>query len=458
MKNNRFRGWFLHSLLIIAVLISLIFTVLIWVTPGYFQRLININSTTKSTSTTTTVNEDSTAEKKNLANIYIPTSITATVKKENYQLMSNRIDVVNSMVTVLEGAKFTDIKAPKEVSRKEYLKLLQTNNAYQLNYGSAVSFEILKNYVKTQPENSSSYSFDRIVLSFDGKTVYFLDDADLKVYTAKLTGVDLTKLKSLINGKNIKKMAISYHYQGDNLLTYYDTSLTIPRYSYLYNKENAGMYVTRLLGAEKSGSSSLTTREHGNSTVYADNSGQKLSVNNKTGVITYTDYLTDDTKQQNWTLSDYLSNSFTQLEQLGVSLNDVRYSEYDQQEKNVIYRSYIDGFPVISARDFGTYQIQNRVRSKKIVFSQCSLQVPVPAAGKAVTLKATKEVLAELSATNKIDVDKIEDIEIGYEVTQNGTASLVTDLTPTYFVKYNNSWINYEDLLTGETGSSKDEL
>lgn len=136
----------------------------------------------------------------------------------------------------------------------------------------------------------------------------------------------------------------------------------------------------------------------------------------------------------------------------------MRYSEYDQQEKNVIYRSYIDGFPVISARDFGTYQIQNRVRSKKIVFSQCSLQVPVPAAGKAVTLKATKEVLAELSATNKIDVDKIEDIEIGYEVTQNGTASLVTDLTPTYFVKYNNSWINYEDLLTGETGSSKDEL
>lgn len=217
------------------------------------------------------------------------------------------------------------------------------------------------------------------------------------------------------------------------------------------------MYVTRLLGAEKSSTSSLTTREHGNSTVYADNSGQKLSVNNKTGVITYTDYLTDDAKQQNWTLSDYLSNSFTELEQLGVSLNDVRYSEYDQQEKNVIYRSYIDGFPVVSTRDFGTYQIQNRVRSKKIVFSQCSLQVPVPAAGNSVTLKSTKEIVAELDAANNVDVDKIEDIEIGYEVTQNGTSSLVIDLTPTYFVKYNNSWINYEDLLAG-TGASKDEL
>ena len=57
---------------------------------------------------------------------------------------------------------------------------------------------------------------------------------------------------------------------------------------------------------------------------------------------------------------------------------------------------------MISARDFGTYQIQNRVRSKKLVFSQCSLQVPVPAAGKAVTLKPTKEILPELQ---NADVD-----------------------------------------------------
>ena len=74
-----------------------------------------------------------------------------------------------------------------------------------------------------------------------------------------------------------------------------------------------------------------------------------------------------------------------------------------------------------------------------------------------MTLKSTKEIVAELDAANNVDVDKIEDIEIGYEVTQNGTSSLVIDLTPTYFVKYNNSWINYEDLLAG-TGASKDEL
>ncbi len=215
------------------------------------------------------------------------------------------------------------------------------------------------------------------------------------------------------------------------------------------------MYVTRLLGAEKSSTSSLTTREQDGVTIYSDDSGQKLSIRDKTGLITYTDYLTDETGRQNWTLDDHLTNDFTDLEQLGVSLADVKYSEYDIQEKNVIYRSYIDGFPVISARDFGTYQIQNRVRSKKLVFSQCSLQVPVPAAGKAVTLKPTKEILPELQNAD-VDLSKISDIQIGYTVSQNGTASLVIDLTPTYFVKYNNVWINYQDLVSGKKWGDND--
>ncbi|WP_304682264.1 two-component system activity regulator YycH [uncultured Ligilactobacillus sp.] len=47
-------------------------------------------------------------------------------------------------------------------------------------------------------------------------------------------------------------------------------------------------------------------------------------------------------------------------------------------------------------------------------------------------------------------MDKISDIQIGYTVSQNSTASLVIDLTPTYFVKYNNVWINYQDLISGK--------
>ena len=452
MKNKRLNGWFLHAILILAVLFSVVFTALIWVTPVYFQRLAGMAAPDK----TKVVNEDTnTTDKKKLTDVYRPVSITVTDKRSSSRLLSNRIDVVNLMMTSLEGSKITDISKPETVSKSEYLKLVQTPRSYQLNYGSELSFGVLKQYLAEQPAKSENYSFDRIVISYDGSTVYFLEDAGLKVYKAKLTKYAKAKLNNVHKTKGLKRYKLSYEYQNGRLIQYYEDPITVPRYSYLYNKENVGMYVTRLLGAEKSSTSSLTTREQDGVPIYSEKKKKKLSIRDKTGLITYTDYLTDETGRQNWTLDDHLTNDFTDLEQLGVSLADVKYSEYDIQEKNVIYRSYIDGFPVISARDFGTYQIQNRVRSKKLVFSQCSLQVPVPAAGKAVTLKPTKEILPELQNAD-VDLSKISDIQIGYTVSQNGTASLVIDLTPTYFVKYNNVWINYQDLVSGKKWGDND--
>lgn len=452
MKNKRLNGWFLHTILILAVLFSVVFTALIWVTPVYFQHLAGMAASDK----TKVINDDAnTTDKKKLTDVYRPVSITVMDKKHPSRLLSNRIDVVELMMNSLEKSKFTEIEEPETVSKNEYLKLMRTPNSYQLNYGSELSFGVLKQCLAEQPAKSENYSFDRIVISYDGSKVYFLEDAGLKVYKAKLTKYDKTKLNNVHKTKGLKRYKLSYEYQNGRLIQYYEDQITVPRYSYLYNKENVGMYVTRLLGAEKSSTSSLTTREQDGVTVYSDDSGQKLSIRDKTGLITYTDYLTDETGRQNWTLDDHLTNDFTDLEQLGVSLADVKYSEYDMQEKNVIYRSYIDGFPVISARDFGTYQIKNRVRSKKLVFSQCSLQVPVPAAGKAVTLKQTNEILPELQNAD-VNLDKISDIQIGYTVSQNSTASLVIDLTPTYFVKYNNVWINYQDLISGKKWEDND--
>lgn len=72
-----------------------------------------------------------------------------------------------------------------------------------------------------------------------------------------------------------------------------------------------------------------------------------------------------------------------------------------------------------------------------------------------MTLKPTKEILPDLQSAD-VDLGKISDIQIGYTVSQNSTASLVIDLTPTYFVKYNNVWINYQDLVSGKQWGDND--
>lgn len=453
MKNKRRTGWVLHTVLIVVVLCSVVLSALIWISPAYFQRIFVVNTLKKDKN----VSDDVTpADKKKLTDIYQPTAITYT-KNASVQLTSNRVDVVNLVGDYLNKTKFTDIKRAQKVTKARYLKLLQTKNSFQLNYGAKVSFGMLKDYLENADDRSED-SFDHIVLSLNSRKIYFLEDEGLRVYEAKLTKKLAADFKKLVKDKDIEQAKISYRYQNGHVLRLYEQKMTVPRYSYLYNKENIGLYVTRLLGAEKSNSSTVNSREQNGEAIYSNDAGQKISLKDKTGLITYTDYVTEDQATKYWTLNDHLNKAFEDLEQLGVNLADVKYSEYDNQNKNVIYRSYIDGFPVISARDFGTYQLQNKPRDKRIIFSQYSLQVPVPAAGKAVTLQPTSEILSKLQDYN-ISSDKVTDITIGYQVTQNKTASLVIDLTPVYFVKYNNVWVNYEDLITNKKwGDNDNEL
>ena len=145
--------------------------------------------------------------------------------------------------------------------------------------------------------------------------------------------------------------------------------------------------------------------------------------------------------------------SFDRLKLLDVALDDVRYSEFDFQSKNATYRSYINGFPIISADEYGSYQVQiTDSGNQHLVFSLYTLQVPVPADLNAVQLPNTDDVMESLKKSG-IDMQKINSVQIGYRESKNESSALVIDLTPTYFVKYNNVWIDYRDLVHNEGGS-----
>lgn len=66
-----------------------------------------------------------------------------------------------------------------------------------------------------------------------------------------MTKYDKTKLNNVHKTKGLKRYKLSYEYQNGRLIQYYEDQITVPRYSYLYNKENVGMYVTRLLGLKR---------------------------------------------------------------------------------------------------------------------------------------------------------------------------------------------------------------
>ena len=90
MKNKKRNwSWLLPVALIIAVLISIIFTVLIWVTPSNFQVF-----GAKSVPAAGNVDKN-VAGKQSIADVYLPVSLTYYENDTRYQLSSTKIDVID---------------------------------------------------------------------------------------------------------------------------------------------------------------------------------------------------------------------------------------------------------------------------------------------------------------------------------------------------------------------------
>src|SRR5699024_11692562 len=87
-----------------------------------------------------------------------------------------------------------------------------------------------------------------------------------------------------------------------------------------------------------------------------------------------------------------LEINLAKLNSLGVTLDDVRYSNYESKTGEVIYRNYIAGFPIVSEYNYGTYSLQNVTSNgQRFMFSLYGLQVPLPNTNKQKTLPSRSE-------------------------------------------------------------------
>ena len=173
-----------------------------------------------------------------------------------------------------------------------------------------------------------------------------------------------------------------------------------------------------------------------------------MTVNNKLGTVYFEDYSdSGDTRQISFTTQ--LQKSYSHLVNLGVPMDNIRYYGYDTTSSSVIYRSYVEGFPIFNQTENGDVRIQMTSNGlDRYYFSLDSLQVPVPTTGKqtSVTLPSSTTVLKQLVAAGYKD-NKIGSIELGYQWSQNKSSKLVIDLTPTYYVYYNGAWRTYTSML-----------
>ncbi|USF98930.1 hypothetical protein A4W81_09180 [Latilactobacillus sakei] len=159
----------------------------------------------------------------------------------------------------------------------------------------------------------------------------------------------------------------------------------------------------------------------------------------------------EDTKSPTG-LTKSFETSFEALLKTGNSLSGMRFYSYDEDTNSTTYRTYVEGFPVFYQTNFGSVKVQLLPTGQRVDFSNYSLQVPVPAGDKPVTLPSTQAVLNQMTK-NGLLLENIDNIQVGYEWTQETSNDQVIDLNPTYFIQYKGVWRSLSALL-----AQKEEL
>lgn len=122
--------------------------------------------------------------------------------------------------------------------------------------------------------------------------------------------------------------------------------------------------------------------------------------------------------------------------------NDYQLFDIDGLTNTIKYRTYFNGYPVYD--DYEMSVIEQSWRSQEIFEynrSLIQLTTPFESEDQKVSLIGGQEVIYYLQQKyNRYFPYLIEDIEIGYEMSNQNNSSYVMTLEPSWFIKFNNRW------------------
>ncbi|WP_261807229.1 YycH family regulatory protein [Lapidilactobacillus luobeiensis] len=426
-------------ILIIAILISLVLSYLIWTNNQRYERRSDTESA---------VNTALISNQQALNQVFVPTEVIHVDRQGGQKLVYNHKENL-----VLEIRKLISKWSFRSSHRSttRYNDLLKQTDSLQLVYSDQLSTQLFGEVTKQDSLKSSptDHAFDRIIFGLDDDPtqVYFLNDQTQTVWQSRVSKATAAPITALIEKCDFKAKVTQEVLSGQPRL-FFQEQVSLQPYSYLINRRNETMYISALMSSDSN--ANVESRESGGQTVYYGGGSyhNQLIVDHRSDQLEFVDNSRTTVPES---LNRLQESGFTMLNSIGNPLTDIRYYSVDDTKKTISFRSFVEGFPIFQQSDFGAVKISFSRSGSHIKFSSRVLQVPVPAGSDLVTLPATNTVLQKLLSAGYTK-DKLQDLVIGYQWVTNQSESDIVDLTPTYYAKINDRWQTYQDWINDKTG------
>lgn len=379
-----------------------------------------------------------------MRDIYLPTEVIKTDKDQGQHLLYGQDR--NVVLTARQSMDKWHLHRLTRVASERpnnYLNYLRRNNTVMLSYPSSVPLTIFNDSFNQNLNYNNLGRINHIVIPLSKSNridhIYLLSDDNYRVFNVRVDHANVKSIKAALKGGS--SISVDHKiFDGYPMVTY-PHGAKLPNFGDRISKLNPDSISQTLMNSSSKRSTVKSERQN-NNVVYQAGTSRRLTLNPSKGTMDYENYTG---RSDEFSYQQIFGHLYNQLAGTSIPLDSLRYDSYNKKNQSITYRSFVEGFPIFNDNDYGTVIIQNNHDgAERYHFTLYSLQVPLPTNKKTTTLPSSAVVFNGLRNSGKSK--DIKGMRIGYQWSTDQTGRTVT-LTPTYYLKYHGSWVNYESLI-----------
>lgn len=430
----RFSKFLIPISLVIAVILSLALSVILWTNPANYRS-----------KTSTTQNPQDEVLVKPKRSVFSPTQAVVNDKDGSQNILVNRsVNMISEIKHQMRNYQNAKLKTTVSQNQKKYFEMATRPNSILLNYASPVMISTVNAIVHNKFANLDDHQVTRILLPLDDSSrIFLLNDSNFTVYQVSVKKHSLKGLNNVLKIQS-RRFPVSIRNLNGTPLMYVDQPVQMQPYKYLLDRQSADYFVSRLLNDENS--ANVTVKRRQNTAVYSDQRTKQLVFNSKSRIATYSNYSANNIPNN---LKSVIDDSYRLLLKIGLPMDNLRFYGFEKSNnREASFRTFVEGFPIFRQNGFGEIAINTVNESvQKINFLLDTPQVPIPSKDGYTTLPPTETVLKRLKA-HGYNLKRVKKVRLGYDWKQKQQRSMLINLTPDWFIQYNNKWYSYSTMLS----------
>lgn len=323
--------------LIVMIALSFYFSYMIWLNPTGFNNA--------STETDTGVNP-SVQTYKQKSDLFLPLYLTWNDEEDIKE--TNSEAVIREIQEVINEATISDLTLRTYGEEQAFSKAQEVNQGISLNYYTTF---YLKDYEKTfdkelsleDESETEDFPFSRIQFDLEENTIQFVDFTHQRVVRGKIDW-DKSQVKHLLADNPREWTAMRTDQERSSNQYYTQDSIKLKKYSYYSSTQSQSLFREAFFSNPKN----VKINDESVDTYYYEG-GQNMTVLQDQQQVKF-ETTTDGSDE-----TDLAMLSADYIIRLGNNFGTIRY--FDQQDKHLDYRVFVEGYPVFSTGGQGVISV-----------------------------------------------------------------------------------------------------